>query len=148
MTVTIYCVESGEHGPMLAARSIQVPPDRRPMEYALSAMADLPDSPLPAGTQVLSTTIADSGIATVDFNRALRDSFHGSAADEVMAVDSLRMVMGQFPGVDQVQVTIEGQEIPSIGGNVDLSKPVDVIRPGPSKYYHRQPRYHRKWHWS
>lgn len=72
----------------------------------------------------------ERGILTVDFNRALRDSFQGGAREERLLLESIVRTLGQFDGVDQVQILIEGESNTSVGGHVLLAQPFPVRREG------------------
>ncbi len=95
-------------------------------ERALNAMADAgEDSPLPKGTEAISVRF-DEDLATVDFNEAFQKNFAGGDEEEALALNAVLATVGQFPGVKQVQILVEGQKIDSLGGNQPLSEPLPI----------------------
>jgi hypothetical protein len=67
-------------------------------------------------------------IAYVDFNPAIQKGY--GTIEEGNLIKSLQMVLGQFKDIDKFQIIVEGQPIDTIGGNISLSNPLEVIRPG------------------
>jgi spore germination protein GerM len=93
---------------------------------ALNAMADEGEnSPLPKGTKALSVTF-ENDLATVDFNEAFQKNFAGGDENEALALNAVYGTLGQFPGVKQVQILVDGQKIDSLGGNQPLTDPQPV----------------------
>ena len=139
-------------GPMLfalpvGAATAAVLPAPAPAQEALNALAVRTDSPLPAGTKLISIKIA-GGLATANFSRELRDNFTGGDSGEAHTVNAILQTLGQFPTVSRVQIFIEGKSVDSIGGLLSLSEPLPVIRPvaataeqTPKRWLHRQ--YHK-----
>ena len=80
-TAFVYQVASDDNGSHLKKVSVSLglsgdaSGDPAPLA-ALNAMAAESDSPLPSGTHAESYTVSD-GVATVDFNQAFVDHFHG-----------------------------------------------------------------------
>lgn len=97
-------------------------------QAALNTLCTRPDSPLPAGTRLLSVRLAD-GLATVDFAHELRDNFTGGDSAETRAVNSVLKTLGQFPTITRVQLLVEGKPIDSLGGLLELTNPLPVLRP-------------------
>jgi spore germination protein GerM len=95
-------------------------------ERLLNAMADEGEnSPLPKGTRAISV-IFDNDLATVNFNNAFQKNFAGGDEDEALALNAVFATVGQFPGVKQVQILVEGQKIDSLGGNQPLTDPQPI----------------------
>ncbi len=49
--------------------------------------------------------------------------------EEGYLIKAIQMALGQFKDIDKFQIIVDGKAVDSLG-NIDLSKPVDVIRPG------------------
>jgi germination protein M len=63
--------------------------------------------------------------AYVDFSREIVDGFTGGSAGEYLLVASLvQTVCANFPEVDAVRILVEGDEIDTIGGHLDISRPL------------------------
>jgi len=66
------------------------------------------------------------GVALIDFNDSIRDGV--GSAQEASFIEAMQRTLGQIPGVDKFQITVEGKPIESLG-HFEISDPVDVIRP-------------------
>jgi hypothetical protein len=139
ITATIYRIDAIGVATRLTPVTITIPAGHLPILYAINAMAGLSGSPLPSGTQARSVVVDSDGIVTIDFNRAFLLNFHGGDEAESYAVNSLLLVVGQFPQTNQIKVTVMGSTVDSLGGHFDLSVPVDVIRQPAPMYRHRKP---------
>ena len=98
-------------------------------EAALNAMAKLENTPLPKGTEANSATVDNSGMARVDFNDAFKANFKGGDTGEALALNAVLQTMGQF-GAKQVQITVGGKKIDSLGGMQSLDEPLPVPKDG------------------
>ena len=114
--------------PNTVALSTTALPAPAPAQNALNSLTGRADSPLPSGTKLLSIRLAD-GLATVDFSQELRDNFTGGDSDETHTVNAILRTLGQFPTIDRVQLLVDGKPLDSLGGLLDLSSPLPVLRP-------------------
>lgn len=73
----------------------------------------------PEGTRVLSLTLKN-GLATVNFNQRVKELNVGSTL-EALAVISIVNTLTKFPDVYRVKILIDGKEVESLAGHVDLS---------------------------
>jgi N-acetylmuramoyl-L-alanine amidase len=94
--------------------------------YVLSQLIQGPRSSgltptLAPTTKILSVTIS-GGIATIDFNKNIKDSFSGGALEEDMAIKSIQWSVTQIPGINGVRILINGEIGDSIGGNIILDR--------------------------
>ena len=89
--------------------------------------------------EVLSTSLDDQGVLTIDWNRAVL-AFEAEDREELIALASILRTMGQFEEVKKVKFTVEGKTSGEIGGrdiaafwgDVNLkAQPWDVLRPQP-----------------
>jgi len=83
----------------------------------------------PDGTQLRSAFYdEESRMLYLDFNQALVAEGMGGSAVELMTMGALlRTIAVDFPEVNQVQFLVEGLEVETLGGNLDLTRP---LRPG------------------
>ena len=65
------------------------------------------------------------GVAKVDFDKNLISGFVGGSTGEEMLVGSLVNTLTEFPEIKKVQIFVEGKEIDSLSGHLDLSRPVE-----------------------
>ena len=106
-------------------------PAPAPAQEALNNLANRADGPLPSGTKLLSIRIVD-GLATADFSKDFRDNFIGGDSEETHTVNAILRTLGQFPTISRVQLLVAGKPIDSLGGLLDLSAPLPVLRPSPN----------------
>jgi spore germination protein GerM len=80
---------------------------------------------IPKGTELHQVYIDKQSIAYLDFSRRLSDAHIGGTTAEMLTVEAiLRTVAANFPQqIKKVQILIEGQEVNTIAGHVDISKP-------------------------
>lgn len=84
---------------------------------------------IPVDIEVRSLSFADD-VLTVDFSGDLRDRFQGGAREERLLLESVIRTLGQFDGVEWVQIFIEGDAQTSVGGHLLLNQPFRVRREG------------------
>lgn len=77
--------------------------------------------------RALGIYISSDGIAHLDFNQAFDESY--GSMDEGTVLNGIEATLGQFPEIDQIQFEIDNKPMQTTG-NIDLSQPVPVIRPG------------------
>ena len=77
----------------------------------------------PKETKLLKVAVSGS-TARVDFDKNLTAGFVGGSTGEEMLVGSLVNTLTEFPEIKKVQILVEGKEIDSLSGHLDLSKPV------------------------
>jgi len=75
---------------------------------------------IPEDVKVLDVTVED-GIAAVNFSEELRSSHWGGSTGEILTIYSIVNTLAELPDVEQVEFLIEGQEIETLMGHMDLS---------------------------
>ncbi len=81
------------------------------------------DDVVPIGTKVLSLKIDGSGVAYADFSKELAKRGQGSYG-EFMLTYAIVNTLTEFPEIKKVQILVEGKEIVSLSGHMDLSDPL------------------------
>ncbi len=123
-----YCKTDGE---TLVPWTVTLGPARDRKSVAFYAVAQALAGP-PAGTPAIhfpSGTIAqrvdvDGDLATVDLSRAIESSAGGSFA-EGAEFKALVWTLTAQPGIDKVQIEVEGRKIPTLpGGHLELDRPL------------------------
>lgn len=100
-------------------------------EAAVAALEELIKGPanpahmrtIPPDVQVLGVKIRD-GIADADFSGELRNSHWGGSTGEFFTVYSIVHTLAEFPGVERVQIRIEGEIVETLVGHLELGKPI------------------------
>ncbi len=75
---------------------------------------------IPEGTEIREI-VRENETAYLDFNHILRDQHPGGSAGERMTVYSIVNTMTAVPGIQQVYILIEGEEIETLAGHLDLT---------------------------
>ncbi len=78
---------------------------------------------LPKGLRAVGVTV-DDGTVNVDLPAAFRDEFTGGSNVAALAVGSLVNSLCELPGVERVQVLIDGAPGGEFAGVLDLSQPL------------------------
>lgn len=83
---------------------------------------------IPKGTMLHEVYIDERATAYLDFSHHLKDEHIGGTTSEALTVGAiLRTVKANFPDqLRKVQILIEGLETDTIGGHIDISKPLDL----------------------
>ena len=83
---------------------------------------------IPQGTLLYEVYVDEQSTAYLDFSHHLKDEHIGGTTSEALTVAAiLRTVKMNFPEeIRKVQILIEGLETDTIGGHVDISKPLNL----------------------
>lgn len=80
-------------------------------------------SPIPPGTALRKLVIKDH-VAYVDFNDKLIKNNVGGSTSERLLVGAIVNTLTEFPEIQKVQILVDGKNIETIAGHVDLSEPL------------------------
>ena len=82
-------------------------------------------SAIPPGTTLRAVFITKSGDAYVDLSREARVGHSGGTVDELLTVYTIvNALTVNLPAVTAVQVLVEGKEVDTLSGHVDLRRPL------------------------
>ena len=82
-------------------------------------------SPFPEGTTLRAVYLADGGDAFVDLSREVTLAHPGGSLDELFTVYALvNALTTNLPEITAVQILVEGQEVDTLAGHVDLRRPL------------------------
>jgi len=82
-------------------------------------------SAVPPGTVLRALFITDRGDAYVDLSREAAGAHGGGTLNEMLTVYTIvHALTVNLPAVESVQILIEGQEVPTLAGHVDLRQPL------------------------
>jgi spore germination protein GerM len=81
-------------------------------------------SPLPRGVELRELFITPQGLAFVDLSQELiANHIGGSCAEELTVYSLSNTLIVNFPAVKSVQFLVEGREVPTLAGHLDLTVP-------------------------
>lgn len=116
----------------------QIPSRDRPGEDLLELMSMLCAGPqvsgavsaIPAGTRALGAFLdPDDQSMVLDFSRELVTGHPGGSAGETATLTSiLRTVALNFPGTRSCVILVEGAQVETLAGHLDLARPFDPRR--------------------
>jgi len=82
-------------------------------------------SPVPAGTTLRALFVTPKGEAYVDLSRELAEAHPGGSLNELLTVHALVDALTvNLPAISAVQVLIDGKEVETLAGHVDLRRPL------------------------
>ncbi len=124
-----YVAENGLH---LTAVDADVPYGVTPAAQARALVeAQLQPAPPPLaqaiaeGTKVRQIFVAEDGTAFVDLSKEAVANHRGGSLDELFAVYAIvNAITVNLPAVTGVQILIDGQEVDTLAGHVDLRHPL------------------------
>lgn len=80
---------------------------------------------IPDGTKVRAVYVGAKGDAYVDLSPEVRSAHSGGSLNEALTVFTIVNVLtSNLPGITSVQILIDGQEVDSLAGHVDLRHPL------------------------
>jgi spore germination protein GerM len=82
-------------------------------------------SAIPPGTTLRAVFITKSGDAYVDLSREVRTSHPGGTVNELLTVYTIvNALTANLPAVTAVQLLIDGKEVDTLSGHIDLRRPL------------------------
>ncbi|HKL48911.1 MAG TPA: GerMN domain-containing protein [Desulfuromonadales bacterium] len=98
------------------------------LRMAVEALLEGPEGPLgpvlPPSTALLAAGEED-GTAVLDFDRSFIDLHPGGSSSELVTVYGLIDTLAvNFPHIRKLRILVEGEEVETIKGHVDLRKPI------------------------
>ncbi len=77
---------------------------------------------IPEGTVLRDINVKPDGLCIVDFSSQLSENYSGGVMEEELMVYSIVNTLTQFSSIDQVQIWVNGKQLDTIGGHVDVSE--------------------------
>jgi len=132
-TVTLYVAD--DSAGILRPRSALIPlPGGRQQRAeellrALLRIYQLSDTPhpLPPAADIRAIYLVDPGAAVIDLNAAFADQHRSGILSEQLTVNSLVETLAfNVPGIERVNILVEGKTRDTLAGHADLSDTFDV----------------------
>src|ERR1700679_1357205 len=133
-TVTLYVADDASG--TLRARSAQIPlPGGRQQraEELLRALVRIYQQPgaahpLAPAADIRSIYLVDPGAAVIDLNAPFADQHRSGILSEQLTVNSLVETLAvNVPGIQRVDILVEGKKRDTLAGHADLSEWFDVV---------------------
>ena len=118
----------------LVSERRRIPPNSTPYDRAKMSLQELIAGPkseasgtVPPEVKVRDLFIDDQGTAYVDFSEALSRAHPGGAWAEMLTLRSImQTLLANVPEIKQVQILIEGREVETLAGHIDIRRPLDT----------------------
>ena len=98
-------------------------------EIVAAQIAPVPDplvSAVPDGTTLRAIFITDRGDAYVDLSGTIVSGHPGGVTNELLTVYSIvNALTANLPAVSAVQILVDGKEVETLAGHVDLRRPLE-----------------------
>ena len=109
-------------------RTVEIKNDAEKYFAAVNSLINYPGEKdltviFPKNAKINSVTFKN-GTAFVDFDKNIKKSFAGGSTGEELLVNSVVKTLTEFPEVKQVRFLIDGKEIETLSGHMDLSEPI------------------------
>jgi len=79
----------------------------------------------PYGVRLLDLYMDREGVIYIDLSNDIRKNFRGDAFEEYSIIAGLyRSIKVTIPDFTALKILIEGKEVESFGGHIDISKPI------------------------
>ena len=99
---------------------------RQIIESQIAPVTEPLVSAVPPGTTLRAVYVTDDGRAFVDFSRELVAGHSGGTTDELLTVYTIvDSLTANLPAVMSVQVLVEGKQVETLAGHVDLRRPLE-----------------------
>lgn len=86
-------------------------------------------SAIPPGTTLRGLYLGEGGNAYVDFSGTLRSNHPGGSQNEVLTVYAVVSALTvNLPAITSVQILIDGHEVDTLAGHIDLRRPLPNAR--------------------
>ena len=98
---------------------------RRIVEALLEPAPEGLASAIPPGTALRGLFVGGRGDAYVDFSGSLRTNHPGGSASEILTVYAIVSALTvNLPAITSVQILIDGHEVDTLAGHIDLRRPL------------------------
>lgn len=80
---------------------------------------------IPAGTRLRAFYLTDRGDAFVDLSGEVSSAHPGGSFTEMLTVQAIvNAVVANLPSIQRVQILVDGKEVDTIAGHVDVRRPL------------------------
>jgi spore germination protein GerM len=118
----------------LVSERRRVPPSPTPVDRARASLQELIAGPQGDALRTVSPDVKirelfidDQGTAYIDFSEALSQTHPGGPWAEMLTLRSLlQTLMANVPEIKRVQILVEGREVETLAGHLDIRRPLDT----------------------
>ena len=127
--ITLFFVSEDTNSLTPEVREIE-PGGRDLKLVALEELIQGPKNPalgrtIPPEAKVLWITVEENALAVVNFSKEIVTAHWGGSMGEIMTVYSVVNTLALFPDIEQVKFLVEGEEVETLTGHLDMSGPLE-----------------------
>ena len=128
ISVKVYYPDDAGINLVAVKRTVEIKSDAEKYLAAVNLLMDNPNEKdltviFPKNAKIKSVKVSN-GTAFVDFDENITKSFAGGSTGEEFLVGSVVKTLTEFSEVKQVRFLVEGAEIETLSGHMDLSEPI------------------------
>ena len=128
MDVTVYYPDQAGMALIPVKREIKFNDESQKYIEAVKCLLDAPTEEeltkiFPKGAKIKSITL-DKDTAIVDLDAGITKNFVGGSTGEEFLINSVVDTLTEFSEVKQVRFLIDGKEVETLAGHMDLSEPI------------------------
>lgn len=128
MQITVYYPDQAGMSLIPVKREIKVTEESQKYLAAVNCLLDQPKEEdltkiFPKGAKIKSITL-DKDTAVVDLDSGITKNFVGGSTGEEFLINSVVDTLTEFSEVKQVLFLIDGREVETLAGHMDLSEPI------------------------
>ncbi|MUG85519.1 hypothetical protein GNP92_04040 [Paenibacillus timonensis] len=125
LTIQVYYTDDNLMDLKPKSREIEFTADRSKYESAFEALQKADDGLLSLWEKVVLNTVKfDETSGQLNLDISLPDEARLGAGGESLALEALKNTMFQFDEVKQIELTLDGAQVESLMGHVDLEHPM------------------------
>lgn len=125
LTIQVYFTDDDLMDLKPTSREIEFTADRSKYESAFEALQKADDGLLSLWEKVVLNTVSfDETNGQLNLDISLPDEARLGAGGESLALEALKNTMFQFDEVKQIELTLDGAQVESLMGHVDLEHPM------------------------
>ena len=122
LTVELYVLDQSGRSLTPVSQEIPIEPSVQQQAKQVVRLLIRRSGAIPAGVQVRELFISPQGVAYLDLSPELVANHPGGSSAEQLTVYSLSTTLVRnFPAIQQVKFLVDGREIPTLAGHLDLS---------------------------
>ena len=128
MQITVYYPDQAGMSLIPVKREIKVTEENQKYLAAVNCLLEQPKEEdltkiFPKGAKIKSITL-DKDTAVVDLDSGITKNFVGGSTGEEFLINSVVDTLTEFNEVKQVLFLIDGREVETLAGHMDLSEPI------------------------
>lgn len=129
VTVSLYFGLASNETLVTETRVVEVVDETVDIGKVIELLLEGPRDPryvrvIPQGVRLLDWHL-EGKVAVLNFSRELAERHPGGSFAELQTVFSIVNTVTSIPGVEAVRILVEGEEVESLAGHVDLTEPLD-----------------------